>query len=249
MDKSLKSYLEVYEKGGEHAGMAAYQIAEIYEADGKDKEAFEWYKKSADEGYDRAMIWLGAYYLDGKIISRNEGTAIAWFREAYEQYREAAGLAAQRIGSVYSSLENYKEALEWYQKGAELGDDGAMCELGDCYLMGMGVEKDHIKAWEWYLEAHKKRGPAAERASKAMWLIYKVGGLQQKEMEQFLHVADLDNEWAMLILGNMYKRGEVVEQNLDEARECYRKVYEKHGFAAEEAAAAIKELEGGCIRK
>ncbi len=134
MDKSLKSYLEVYEKGGEDAGMAAYKIAEFY----------------AEEG-------------------------------------------------------NHKEAFEWYWKGAELGDDRAMCELGDCYLMGMGVEKDHIKAQEYYRKAYKKQGAAAERAAEGMWRIYRAkGGTEEKE--QFLRDIDLGNE--LVIRNDCEKEGE-----------------------------------------
>lgn len=193
MDKSLELYQQVYEMGGEFAGMAAYKIAELYEKEGKDEDAFKWYKESADKGYDQAMIRMGLYCIDGKIFLKNERNAMAWFRKAYEQKAEVVGFAAQQIGSIYYFSGYYKEAFDWYQKGALLGDGEAMCALGDCYLMGEGGEKDLEKAQKCYQMAYEKQGAGAERAAEALRRIYRVkGGTEEKE--QFLNDLELENE-------------------------------------------------------
>ena len=127
------------------------------------------------------------------------------YLEVYEKGREDAGMAAYKIAEFYTEKGNHKEAFEWYRKGAELGDDRAICELGDCYLMGMGVEKDLEKAQKCYQMAYKKQGAGAERAAEALWRIHRANG-GTEEKEQFLRDIDLGNE--LVIRNDCEKEGE-----------------------------------------
>ena len=49
--------------------------------------------------------------------------------------------------------QNYTKAFEWQEKGAKLGDSGAMDNVGGFYEDGRGVTKDVNKAKEWYTKA------------------------------------------------------------------------------------------------
>ena len=49
--------------------------------------------------------------------------------------------------------QNDTKAFEWQEKGAKLGDSGAMYNVGICYENGKGVTKDVNKAKEWYTKA------------------------------------------------------------------------------------------------
>ena len=63
------------------------------------------------------------------------------------------------------SKEDYKKAVEWYQKAAAQGEAEAQCMLGLCYEVGQGVTKDYKKAVEWYQKA------AAQGDANAQWIL------------------------------------------------------------------------------
>ena len=46
--------------------------------------------------------------------------------------------------------ENDVEAVKWYRKAAEQGDDGAQYNLGNMYYKGEGVRKDSVEAYALY---------------------------------------------------------------------------------------------------
>ena len=67
--------------------------------------------------------------------------------------------AWSRLGFMYYTGEgvetNYKEAVKWIQKAADVGVLMALCLLGDAYYNGCGVEQDTKKSLQLYLEASK----------------------------------------------------------------------------------------------
>ena len=57
----------------------------------------------------------------------------------------------------YVVKQNYKKAIELYEKAASLGHIGAMYMLGRMYLYGIGCSQDYQTAKEW-LEAAAEKG-------------------------------------------------------------------------------------------
>ena len=53
--------------------------------------------------------------------------------------------------------------MRWYRKAAELGDAAAQNNLGTCYAMGEGVEKDEAEAEKWFRRAADQGYPPAQR--------------------------------------------------------------------------------------
>jgi len=51
------------------------------------KEAVEWYRKAAEQGYAKAQSSLGLLYTNGKGVQLDHKEAVAWFRKAAEQGR------------------------------------------------------------------------------------------------------------------------------------------------------------------
>ena len=49
----------------------------------------------------------------------------------------------------YDAKQDKQKAIEYYTKGAELGDADAQFLIGSSYLYGMDVEKDEQKAIYW----------------------------------------------------------------------------------------------------
>lgn len=58
---------------------------------------------------------------------------------------------------------NDAEAVKWFQKAADQGDDGSQAELGRHYQYGLGVEKDLAEAMKWYRKAAEQGSVLAQR--------------------------------------------------------------------------------------
>ena len=55
-----------------------------------------------------------------------------------------------------------REAVKWYRKAAEQGDDVAQCRLGLCYVEGEGVEKNLAESIKWFAKAANQDNGAAQ---------------------------------------------------------------------------------------
>ena len=61
------------------------------------------------------------------------------------------------LGSLYSKdLREHEQATEWFKKAADRGYTRAINNLGICYELGYGVEKDFNEALILYEEGAKK---------------------------------------------------------------------------------------------
>ena len=64
---------------------AQYRLATLYAASSDveaEKKAFEWYKKSAAQGFTDACFFLGKCYEDGKGTRKNYRQAVRWYKAA-----------------------------------------------------------------------------------------------------------------------------------------------------------------------
>ena len=83
-------YLEtVYRMHGDHAGEAANRIGLIYNGQNNYVKQVEWFKKSAEDGYDWGMYNLADCYRDGEGVQEDQEQAIAWYQKAYELHGDA----------------------------------------------------------------------------------------------------------------------------------------------------------------
>lgn len=94
---------------------------------------------------------LGAAYLYGWGVDKNEVEAVKWLRKAAEQGQP---LAQFDMGSVYQTglggvTKDAAQAFQWYRKSAELGNVFAQGNLASCYYTGFGVAKDDVQAYVW----------------------------------------------------------------------------------------------------
>ncbi len=53
-------------------------------------------------------------------------------------------------------INNEVKAFEYYNKSAEKGYVNAQFQLGECYRLGIGIEKDETKAFEYYKKSAEK---------------------------------------------------------------------------------------------
>jgi|GEM_PF-2032550 len=139
-----------------------YELGITLEMEDKnDPESFQWFQKSAELGNTYAMLHIGYMYLigdDETCVDLDPSKAEEWFRKA-----AAAGddLAYWELGSLYkthqTTSEGYPEpdmekAMEFFIKGAELGNSDSEKYLAALYQRG-GLEGElREKLRSWFIE-------------------------------------------------------------------------------------------------
>lgn len=62
-----------------------------------------------------------------------------------------------RIAEAYyygnGVVQNYEEAVKWYEKAAQMGHQEAQCDLGNCYYYGEGLPENYERSVYWYEKA------------------------------------------------------------------------------------------------
>lgn len=134
------------------------------------QEAFELLKESAATGLSDARLLLADYYREGFGTEVNTDLALAIYEEG----------AAQNIGAAYtglatlfadarSPLHNPARAFEAAQAASDFQDERGDYLLGDCYLNGLGTERDPLRAFSLFTNAAQAGiWDAALKASKLL---------------------------------------------------------------------------------
>ena len=96
--------------------------------------AFEWYEKSANQGYVLAQVELGFCYMYGLGVGQDCAKALGYYHKAAEQNN---AIAQRHLGKSYyygigMTSGNDSIALCWYRRAAENGDVSSMTRVGDC---------------------------------------------------------------------------------------------------------------------
>ena len=63
---------------------------------------------------------------------------------------------------------DYAQALNWYNKAAAQGNYSGECNLGIMYDRGLGVPKDKVTAYMWYILATQSGSPLAPKNAKLL---------------------------------------------------------------------------------
>ena len=74
----------------------------------------------------------------------------------------------------YWIVQSDKDALEWWQKSAELGYAPCQFSVGSAYLIGKGVEKDLSKAKYWLQKAIDSTYTKYSKVSKQLYAIHEL---------------------------------------------------------------------------
>ena len=130
-----------------HLGLA-YTLGNRLEKN--DRLAVEWFTKSANQGHADAMYQLGTMYETGKGTIQDSKVAKEWITKSANQGHADA---MYFLGTMYGSEGDQKIAAEWYLKCALLGDARAQLMMGLVHYNGLGVTKDMITAYAWFLIA------------------------------------------------------------------------------------------------
>lgn len=114
-------------------------------------------------------------------------------------------------GAALSAYErgDFETALRLYGAAAEKGDADAQFHLGEMYLYAHGVEKDPVRAVEWYTKAAALNHA---RAQGMLGTIHENGwGIERNPARALLwygRAANNRDPWGMAGLGEMIQRGD-----------------------------------------
>ena len=127
--------------------------------------AVKYYMANIEAGDTDSMLDLGAMYLEGRGVPKDEKTALEWYCKAAEL---GGHNACRCIGNYYhydeiedgtpvptADPERLEKALYWYKMGSANEEENCLYELGDFYQYGIIVEKDEEKAFELYWQAYE----------------------------------------------------------------------------------------------
>lgn len=127
--------------------------------------ALKYYQANADAGDTDAMLDIGAMYLEGRGVPKDEEMALEWYTKAADL---GGHNACRCVGNLYrydvlddgtpvptADPDRLQQAFHWYEKGAEQDEENCLYELGDFYRRGIIVEADPHKAFELYWHAYE----------------------------------------------------------------------------------------------
>jgi len=232
--KAFRWYRAAAERGD---SAAQNEVATMYASGrgvGQDKiEAVSWYRKSARQNNPVAMFNLGSCYYNGDGVAINDITSYAWFllaqsfgsrpaedavaRMKREATRREAD-ALELVGDMYQGgddlPQNLNEAINWYQKAAEIGSPPVQMKLANLLLKRDKSATDYAVVRALCEKASKTPyGPAAY----CMGRLYAEGLSVQRDRSMaakwFTEGAKLGNAMACLRLGQMYWNGEGLKQD------------------------------------
>lgn len=196
------------------------------------EKAFAWLYKSYEQGNAYAALLLGDYYLYNERRQRNPE-----YEKAFQYYKaaEQQGIISEGLGICYEygigTRKNPREAVKYYQIGAEAGYTEAKYQLGIAYRDGRGTETNMAEAFRWLSEAAAE-GHAHAGYFSAMMLLNGDGIAQNLEqgIAQLMKVAEIGHADAQYELGNCYFLGKGVPEDEVKAMMWYQRSF-KNGHS------------------
>jgi TPR repeat protein len=117
---------------------------------------------------------------------------VSGMKKIAEQKDFQGALYSYLVGDCYYEgkgvIQDYKEAVKWLLRSAEMGNPVAQIDLGRCYFNGQGIKKDKVEAYAWFILAGITNQDARdyrERAAKKMTQEeIELGQVRAKELQK-----------------------------------------------------------------
>lgn len=210
-----------------------------------DSLAVLYWSKAAEQNEASAIHNIATCYYNGNGVTQN-------LKKAFELYKKSADMmfpmAFFEVGNAYEKgfdgvvEPDYKKAIEYYEKGIELGNADCMNNLAVMYMVGKGVRKNRKKAYKLFLEA----ADLSEDAKCNLAMCYEKGCGTEEDFEQAIItyrelafdgntfavkslerlVDKIEDSWALFELARCYDLGEGVECDIKKAVEYYTRAAE-----------------------
>lgn len=213
-DKAVELYQRSAHLGNTEAMRRLGQIYETGAFGRKDiNQAIAWHIKAADLEDTTAMRWLAFHYWNGDGREEAQKKGRYWLQKA-ASLGDFVAVIALELGYSYC-MQIGTDAVKCCKESADGGNTVAMRLLGDYY-----IEHD---GW-FYIDHDREKG-------------------RQKGVEWYQRAAALGDCTAMYKLGNCYKDGIGVEENIETAIYWYQKVAHSNNSVANELLSTLYEQE------
>lgn len=157
----------------------------------------------------------------------------AWIRAAAEMgLVEAQTIFGQMLLDGVGVRQDQAEGLAWFKRAANADHLMAINMIGRCYENGWGVPADDTVAAYWFRLA-ADRGLDWGMYNYAHMLKSGRGGVTQNRaaaLALYQQAAQGGHVKSIGVVGRFYETGDVVEQDLERAFDCYRRCAEGGDF-------------------
>jgi len=185
--------------------------------------AAEIFKTLARDGNPHATFNLAGMHLSGNGVGQSTSKAIGLY-DVCGNMGVSRGWNA--IGLIYFDGkyrgQDFEEAVKWFQKGAGQCEHCNM-SLAHMYTYGKGVEENHEQALRHNLKASD--GGLVQAQYNVAHAYFTGKGVEKVDLELAAHYYELAARQGFLLaqinLGNMYRNGYGVPQDLEKAKFYY----------------------------
>jgi len=115
--------------------------------------------KLAEEGDMEAQYQVGRLYESWPHGAPDNAKARKWYEKAAEQGHPEAQFNVGRFISSGTSSSKLTESAKWDSMAAMQSSEQAAVAMGNKYKLGVGVEKDLVKAFAWFSQITSRNDP------------------------------------------------------------------------------------------
>src|SRR5687767_5067004 len=118
--------------------------------------AFYICQRRAENENEFAQCELGCLYKKGEGTEKNLEKAFYWYQRAAEKGYDVAQNDLATLYYEGGAKRNFETVFHLLCKAEGKGNKIVLCNLGGCYELGIGVEKDESKAFKYYKKSAKR---------------------------------------------------------------------------------------------
>lgn len=121
---------------------------------GQNEEALTYYRMAVNEGHLQAMNNLGCLLKAGKIVPKDDATAVKYFKYGAKQgHVKCMFNYAMCLFTGVGVTQNFNKAARYCVKAVDAGDAEAVNLLGTMYLTGRGTYRSKKKALKYFKQS------------------------------------------------------------------------------------------------
>lgn len=205
------------------------------------KDAVEWYRRSAGQGYARAQNIMGVLHRDGLGVEKSYENAISNFKRAADQgYARAQYHLALMHHKGQGVEASDSTAVSYLKSAADQGHPMAQNFLGYMYQNGLGVDASDVTAVMWYTESANKGFVYGQYNLGVMYLDGRgIDRSMSMARKWFEKASEQNHPGATYNLGVFYEHGYECESSETKALELFKKASD---LGSEEARSAFDDL-------
>jgi TPR repeat protein len=225
---------------------AQFILGYRYDQEDNYREASQWYRKAAAQGYALAQSALGSMYQMGRGVPQNFEEALKWYGLALKQ---GDPVAESNLGLMYARGQGTKtdlgQAVKLFEKSAEKGWAPGQANLAQWYAIAF--PKDLVAAYMWCTLAlaggqgecrstlvqltRQMNAPETQKANEQALLWFQTRTADAKVQGQAIS-GFADSELPAR-LGTIYLEGDGVERDNAQAAKWYRLAAERGNASAQ----------------